>query len=73
MELTGFLLAARRLDKCRATLAGWQDDYKFNCPMDQEFFGEAELDAEEFKALVATGATDDEFEDWLHKHAHARS
>src|SRR3569833_2498433 len=48
-ELGGYPLAARCLDKCRATLVGWQGDFTYNCPLDQEYLGEAELDAEEFK------------------------
>ena len=71
-ELAGFPLAARCLDKCRAELVGWQGDFRFNCPMDQEFLGEAEIDAGEFKELVATGATDEEVAQWLKEHAHAR-
>lgn len=72
-ELAGYPLAARCLDKCRATLVGWQGDFTYNCPMDKEFLGEAELDAEEFKNFVATGATDEEVARWIEEHAHAPS
>jgi hypothetical protein len=72
-ELAGFQLAARCLDKCRASLVGWEGDYRYNCPMDQEFLGEAELEADEFKDFVATGATDDEVAGWIQQHAKARS
>jgi hypothetical protein len=73
VELAGFPMAARCLDKCRASLVGWQGDFKYNCPMDQEFLSEAELDAEEFRSFVATGATDEEVEQWIQEHAHAPS
>lgn len=72
-ELAGFPLAARCLDKCRAELVGWQGEYKFNCPMDQEFLGDAELNAGDFKSFVATGATDEEVADWIKEHAQART
>src|SRR4051794_39216399 len=72
-ELGGFELAARCLDKCRATLVGWQGEFKYNCPMDQQFLSEAEIDADEFREFVATGATDQEVGNWIEQHAHART
>jgi len=72
-ELGGFQMAARCLDKCRATIVGWQGEFKYNCPMDQEFLQEAELDADEFKDYVGTGATDEEVGTWIEQHAHART
>jgi hypothetical protein len=69
--LAGFEMAARTLDKCRASLLGWEGDFKFNCPMDQELFEEAGLDADEFRDFVATGATDKEVETWIKEHAKA--
>jgi hypothetical protein len=70
-ELAGFKGAARCLDKCRATLLGWHGDFMYGCPLDQMFFREAGIDANKFKNLVATGATDSEVEDWLREHARA--
>ena len=70
-ELGGFPLAARCLDKCRASLLGWEGDYTFGCPMDQEFLQEAEIDKNEFRDFVATGATDEEVAAWIEEHAHA--
>lgn len=72
-ELAGYPLAARCLDKCRASLVGWQGEFMYNCPMDQQFLSEAELDAEEFKQFVSTGASDQEVADWIKEHAHART
>src|SRR5687767_10097199 len=70
-ELGGFRLAARCIDKCRATLVGWQGDYMYGCPMDQEFLREAGIGAEELKYFVATGASDKEVGAWIEEHAHA--
>jgi hypothetical protein len=57
-ELGGYELAARTLDKCRATLAGTNADFQFNCPMDQQFFAATGIKADDFKQFVATGADD---------------
>lgn len=70
-ELGGFPLAARCIDKCRATLVGQQGDYMYGCPMDQKFLRDAGIGAEELKYFVATGATDDQIAHWIEEHAHA--
>ena len=70
-ELGGFELAARCVDKCRATLVGMQGDFMYGCPMDQRFLRSAGIGAEELKAFVATGATDEEVANWIQEHAHA--
>lgn len=68
-QLGGFRLAARCLDKCRATIAGKNGDFTFNCPMDQQFFATAGIEAGEFKSFVATGASDEEVDRWIRDHA----
>ena len=68
-KLGGYELAARALDKCRATLAGTNGDYEFNCPLDQRFFGATGIDAEDFKAFVATGADEQAVGKWIEEHA----
>lgn len=70
-ELGGFPLAARCVDKCRATLVGQQGDFMYGCPMDQKFLREAGIGAEELKYFVATGATDEQIAEWIEEHAHA--
>lgn len=70
--LAGYVLAARALDKCRAELNGSQGEYHFNCPLDNQFFGFAGIDGEEFKAFVATGASDEQVADWITGHAKPR-
>ena len=72
-KLGGFPLAARCLDKCRASLLGWQGEYQYGCPMDQEFLEMAGISKEEFAGYVATGASDSEVDRWLRLHAHARA
>jgi hypothetical protein len=68
-QLAGFEGAARCLDKCRATLVGWNGEFQYGCPMDQMFFQEAGIDKNGFKDFVATGASDKEVEQWLKEHA----
>ena len=70
--LGGYVIAARTLDKCRAVLAGTEGEYHFDCPLDNFFFGFAEITGDDFKAFVATGATDDEVAAWIQKNAKQR-
>ena len=63
--LGGFVLLARIIDKCRAVIAGTNGEYNYNCPLDRRFFDFTGIDADEFKALVATGANDDEVLAWV--------
>ena len=67
-ELAGFPGGARCVDKCRATLVGWQGEYTYACPMDQKFLNAAGLGANELKAFVATGASDEDVAEWIQKH-----
>ncbi len=69
-ELVGdYILLGRILDKCRATLAGTNGEYNYNCPLDQRFFGFTGVDAEAFKQQVAEGKTDDEMLAWVQQNS----
>jgi hypothetical protein len=68
-ELGGFELAARCVDKCRASLLGWQGDFQYGCAMDREFLDSAGINVDEFKEFVATGASDEEVDRWIKEHA----
>jgi hypothetical protein len=70
-SLGGFPLGARALDKCRASLAGTNGEFQFNCPMDQRFFAATGIDAQAFRQFVATGADDDAVDRWVREHAQA--
>lgn len=70
--LAGYVLAARVLDKCRAVIAGTAGEYHFNCALDRYFLDFTGIDAEEFKAFVATGATDDEVAAWIPQHSQVK-
>jgi hypothetical protein len=67
-QLNGFAILPRTIDKCRAFIAGTIGEFHFNCPLDQMLFGFKGLDAEEFKAFVATGAGDEHIGKWVKDH-----
>lgn len=69
VRLGSFVLLPRILDKCRATIAGKNGEYKFNCPLDQQFFDYTQVDAEKFKAEVKTGKGDGEMLEWIQQNA----
>lgn len=68
-KLAGHAKAARCVDKCRATLVGWQGDFVYGCPMDRSFLDPLGVGVEEFRQFVATGASDAEVETWLKEHS----
>ena len=67
--LAGYVIAARMLDKCRAVLAETAGEYHFDCPLDNQFLGFTGIEAAQFKAFVATGATDAEIASWIEQHS----
>lgn len=70
--LGGYVLAARAVDKCRASLAGTVGEYHYDCPLDNIFLGFAGIKGDDLKAFVATGASDDEVGEWIGKNATPR-
>ena len=70
--LAGYVVAARALDKCRAVIAGTDGGYLYNCPLDQLFFQFTGIDAEAFRAFVATGGDDSEVAAWIRERAQPR-
>src|SRR6516162_7240101 len=70
--LSGYVIAARTLDKCRATIMGTAGEYHFDCPLDNFFFGFAGISANEFKDFVSTGASDEEVAAWIGQKAKKR-
>lgn len=56
----GFAILPRTIDKCRASLAGSNGDYNFDCPLDKMLFGFKGINAPDFKDFVAAGHSDEE-------------
>lgn len=60
VRLGGYAHLPRLLDKARATLAGKNAEYHYNCPMDRHFFAFTGLDHEAFLAELKNGRSDTE-------------
>ena len=69
VTLGGYVVAARCLDKCRAFIAGTNDEYHFDCPLDNLFFDFTGIGAEAFKDFVATGADDEAVAAWIQENS----
>ena len=68
-RLGGYVLLPRMLDKCRATIAGTNGEYNFDCPIDQHIIRFTGIDPAALKAAVATGMGDGEVLAWIEAHA----
>jgi hypothetical protein len=69
VRIGGYVILARALDKCRATLAGLNGEYNFRCPLDQKFFDFVGVNADAFEREVAKGKGDGEMLAWVMKRA----
>jgi hypothetical protein len=69
VRLGGYVLLPRLIDKGRATVAGTNGEYNYNCPLDQRFFELVGADAEAFKQQIAAGKGDIELLDWIQANA----
>jgi hypothetical protein len=58
VRLGGYAHLPRLLDKARATIAGKNAGYHYNCPMDRNFFDFTGLDHEAFLAELKQGRSD---------------
>src|SRR6266481_5708447 len=68
-RLGGYALLPRMLDKGRATIAGTNGEYHYNCPMDQRLFEFLGVDAEVLKEQLKVGKGDWEIFQWIQAHA----
>ncbi len=69
VRLGGYAILPRMLDKGRATIAGKNGEYHYNCPLDQRFLNFVGIDAEALKAELATGKGDGEILEWINANA----
>jgi Domain of unknown function (DUF5069) len=69
VRLGGYVILPRMLDKGRATIAGKNGEYSYNCPLDQRFLAFAGVDAEALKKQLAAGKGDGEILEWIVKNA----
>jgi hypothetical protein len=67
VQLGGYVILPRMLDKGRATIAGKEGEYHYNCPMDQRFLNFAGISADALKKQLAAGKGDGEILEWITK------
>jgi hypothetical protein len=73
-RLGGYVILPRMLDKGRATLAGTNGEYHYNCPLDQRFLSFVGIDPEKLLAELKKGKGDGEILEWIQANAkHKRS
>lgn len=69
VRLGGYVILPRILDKGRALLAGTIGEYKYACPLDEEFLDFAGVDANALKKQLASGKGDGDILKWINSHA----
>jgi hypothetical protein len=62
----------RILDKARASLTGCVGDYKYDNPMDRQFFTFTGIDSSELMEQARRGAGDWDMLRWVEEHANPR-
>jgi hypothetical protein len=67
VRLGGYVILPRMLDKGRATLAGKNGEYKYACPLDQQFLEFAGIDPKALKKALTK--SDTEVLEWIKSHA----
>ena len=69
-KLGGYVIAARSLDKCRASLLDLNGEYHYHpCSLAAHLWEFTGIDHEKFRAFVATGAGDEQVAAWLQSHS----
>jgi hypothetical protein len=64
-RVAGFVIASRAVDKCRASLAGLQGDYHYDCPLDNLLFSFKGITGEQFKTAAQASTDYEEVGAWL--------
>ncbi len=69
VELGGYVILGRTLDKCRALVNGGDiGEYHFDCPLDNMLFGWKGVTGDDFKAEVEKGTDDAGMVKWMDAH-----
>lgn len=69
VRIGGFVILARMLDKGRATIAGRNGEYHYNCPVDQRFLKFVGIDAGALKRQLQAGKSDGQILTWITTHS----
>ena len=67
VRLGGYAILPRMLDKGRATIAGKNGAYQFNCPMDRRLFDFTGISPNALMNQLATGKADELVLNWIRK------
>ena len=73
IQVGGYSILGRTIDKARALVAGNIGEYHFDCPLDRMLFGFKGVEAEDFRAQIEQGASDQEIVDWLNQSGENKS
>lgn len=65
VRLRNYVIMARTIDKCRASIAGTLGEFHFDCPLDNMLFGFKDIASEDFKKAVITAEQDDDVALWF--------
>jgi hypothetical protein len=72
-RLGDYALMARMIDKGRASLNGTVGEYHYACPLDQMLFTYKGVQADDVKALLASGASDEQVLAWFNEHGASKT
>ena len=67
--INGYSILARAIDKGRATIAGTNGEYSFDCPVDNMLLAFTGIKGDDLKAVLAEGKSDDEIGAWVKEHS----
>jgi hypothetical protein len=69
VRLGGYAILPRTIDKGRATIAGKNGEYHYNCPLDERLFNFVGIGADALKDQIAAGKGDGEILEWITANA----
>jgi len=72
-KLGGYVIMARMIDKGRATIAGTNGEYHFDCPLDNMLFGFKGIKGADVRALLTTQADDAKIIEWFDTNGSAKT
>lgn len=72
-RISGFAIASRAVDKCRASLAGTLGEYHYDCPLDNMLFSFKGINGAQFKATVQASKKYEDVGAWLQTNGTART
>ncbi len=73
LQVGGYVVLARAIDKCRADLAGTIGEYHTDCPIDKILLGWKEIEYSAFREQVASGSTDEQIAEWVSANGAVKS